>query len=215
MLVLIMVLCMTAFMTPAVFANEVTEGEGIMEITADKEHLNILINLRGTEVSYGEVIEKVYPEALKEIPKFVLNNMYNTPMNWSNSFNNQVIEEDTSDITRGWFYVNGFSQIGASGDNVRFKSYHTATNDYGALVEMPYMSVLSSLLYYDDTVVKSKFASGTDISSITTSNQYYQNAPSGEYLTEGFHYVDFPDGTIPSSGSDWSYSNFGNWWEFN
>jgi hypothetical protein len=82
MIILTLVLCSALLLPFAFGADPVKDKSGHFKMTANDEQLERLNSLQGKNVSYGEVIRTVYPEAVKSIPAEVLENMDNTPMQW-------------------------------------------------------------------------------------------------------------------------------------
>ncbi len=204
-LIVLMALCMTFIMSSVAFANEVIKDGNTTEIIADEEHLKVLNELKGKDITYAELLEAVFPEAIEQTPPKVLEIMKKTPYSW------EANEASIDSTTEYW--CNGFSSIGEDGSAVKFRSYQYAYQYPGLPCAVPYMSVLSSLMYGgDDQVVKSSYKTGQNVSSLTTGWQYYNNASAGYYLTQGTHYAYFPDA---SGGTAYSYSNFGDWWYYN
>ena len=60
------------------------DGGGHFQATADEKQLETLNRLYNTDISFGEMVEAVYPEALEYIPEQTLQNMYKTKVIWPN-----------------------------------------------------------------------------------------------------------------------------------
>jgi len=58
---------------------QVPEGH---HIQANEEQLSIIRELWGTDVTVGEVLEQVFPEVLEDMPKYLVERMYATNMEW-------------------------------------------------------------------------------------------------------------------------------------
>lgn len=204
-LTIIIVLLMS---TPAFAANQV-EADGA--VIADQEHLNILDSLRETEVSYGELMEKVFPEAAETIPKNILANMYKQPFNWDDSksevtLSNEPLESNTPGTksvgvkSLPLILYSGGSSIGI-GNPISFVSDTTITYPSGYCV--PYISAVS-LLYKqgESNCIGSATKSYNNVSMAVATGKKFDPS-TGTYRTEGCHYIVFPTGyTIP-------YTTFG------
>jgi len=82
-IILVTVLCLTLFTTSVVLAQDITTPKGgHFKVTADAKQLETLNSLYNTDISFGELIEAVYPETLEYIPEQELKNMYNTKIIW-------------------------------------------------------------------------------------------------------------------------------------
>jgi hypothetical protein len=74
------------------------------DMTEDKKE--VLEEIYGTDITMGEYIEKIFPEALDVLSKKTLKEYYETPMNWKNNpskFNESVsssVEGDNSFIIK-------------------------------------------------------------------------------------------------------------------
>jgi len=59
-------------------------GNGHFKATANEKQLETLNRLYNTDITFGELVEAVYPEALAHIPERTLQNMYKTKVTWPN-----------------------------------------------------------------------------------------------------------------------------------
>jgi len=59
-------------------------GNGHFKATANEKQLETLNRLYNTDISFGELLEAVYPEALAHVPEQSLQNMYKTKVIWPN-----------------------------------------------------------------------------------------------------------------------------------
>lgn len=73
---------MTTDTTIEAIAND--DGIGHFQATADEKQLEILNHLYNTDISYGELLEAVYPEALEHMSDQDLQNIYKTKVIWPN-----------------------------------------------------------------------------------------------------------------------------------
>jgi hypothetical protein len=73
---------MTTDTTIEAIANN--DGIGHFQATADEKQLEILNHLYNTDISYGELLEAVYPEALEHMSDQDLQNIYKTKVIWPN-----------------------------------------------------------------------------------------------------------------------------------
>lgn len=73
---------MTTDTTIEAIANDDVIGH--FQATADAKQLETLNSLYNTNISYGELLEAVYPEALEHMSEQHLQNIYNTKVIWPN-----------------------------------------------------------------------------------------------------------------------------------
>lgn len=187
-------------------ANEVsTTAEGTVSIKADAEHLKILNDLRGTDISLGELIEKVFPEALENTPKDIIERQYKTPYVWDAD---TVIEPDAV-VNSGGASIKATSNIGNSFNPLEFSSSSTII-PWG-LHTIDYASVISFLEYHpigssDITIKDSVFESGTNTLYVSASGEW-DGFSYGAYRTHGSHYIEDAE-SVPSSSSVQSYTDW-------
>lgn len=182
--------------TPAFAANQVTADGTVI---ADEEHLKILNSLRGTDVSYGELMEKVFPEAAKTIPKNILADMYKQPFSWSNSKNevalsNQPLETNSGDVSSlPLILYSAGSSLGV-GNPISFVSDTTITSPAGYCV--PHISAVSLLYKEGEVDCIASATKSVDNSSMAVATGQKANPTKGMYRTQGVHYIVFPPGYV-------------------
>ncbi len=59
-------------------------GNGRFKAIANEKQLETLNRLYNTDISFGELVEAAYPEAMEYIPAQALQNMYKTKVIWPN-----------------------------------------------------------------------------------------------------------------------------------
>ena len=185
--------------TPTFAANQV-EADGT--VIADKEHLDILNSLRGTNVSYGEVIEKVFPEAAAMIPEEILADMYKQPFCWDSSkceitFTNEPLEtpelNSVGAKSAPLILYTGGSSIGI-GNPITFESDTVITFPSGYRV--PFISAVSLLYKQGETdCIASATKSYNNASAAVATGKKF-NPSTGTYRPQGSHYIVFPEGFV-------------------
>ena len=60
-------------------SDQVPEGH---HLQANETQLSIIRELCGTDVTVGEVLERVFPEVLEDMPDYLAERMYATTMEW-------------------------------------------------------------------------------------------------------------------------------------
>lgn len=214
-LAVIIIMGMLLATNPTFAANQVTADGTVI---ADREHLRILNSLQGTDVSYGEIVEKVFPEAAKTIPENILAEMYKQPFIWNTSKNkhtlcNQPLQLNTceSESVRGTslppILYSGGSSIGI-GNPISFVSDTTITYPSGYCV--PYISAVSLLFKEGETDCIASATKSYNNSSMAVAAGKKFNPTTGKYRTQGCHYISFPPGyVIPyttfGSDSEWKF----------
>lgn len=212
MIVLLLVFTILVVLPTTTYANEVVElSDGTYMTEADKCHLDFLNEIRGKDITFYEVISLVFPELLPYISDYELASMKSTPMEWQDhSIPYDADIKPEAGVYNTWIT----SQIGSSGQSVSFKS--TSQHTYNLLAfRMPSSTVISSLIFEDDNIVKSFAVTGTNSSLVTTGTRYYDNAQSGYYMTMGYHHWTYPPGAIPASDGGHSFSLDGKWYKHN
>lgn len=74
-------------------------GNGHFQTAADENQLESLNHLYNTDISFGELMEAVYPKALEHIKEQEIKNMYNTKITWPD----QNTSPNTTTITKRQF----------------------------------------------------------------------------------------------------------------
>lgn len=201
-------LCLSLLTASVAFAqnNIITKG-GHFKATADEKQLETLNRLYNTDISFGELVEAVYPEALKHIPESALQNMYKTKVIWQNQdtpSNTTTTTQQSSDSSQTGVTP---QQVIAVGHESNISTGQTIDFDSGSRVwlpyptyRIPYMAVLSTLEREGVGIVASAFESDTNTYSVSASSSY-SNPPSDNYRTVGYHYGDYPPNHVPPSYS--------------
>lgn len=219
--VLILVLCLTLLMSSFVLAKNDTECQ-TFSMVANDDQLKILNDLYGKDISYGELVEKVYPAALERTPANVLKNMYKAKFEWpdvnsqsssktSNSSKrvneNFMIDVEADDMTpRIDVGVGNESNISIGENKIDYDSGSRVWLPYPTYT-IPHMSVTSILVRDGYGAVASQYKSDSNCYGISASGTHYFPSE-GRYQTQGFHYGEFPVGANPpnymvSTNSRW------------
>jgi len=212
-IMMILTLCITLFFSMGAFAQkEVDPNAKHFRMVADNNQIRILQNLYQKDISYGELVEQVYPEALSHISEKVLKEMYQTKVNWNNE-NSEMTQgsstysdDSTDKSTRSaYIIVQGiqhYSQIAKGSGYITYNSGSIVVEPYG--LQMPIMTVITMLI--QDGV-------GAVASSIDTAENHFQVfAPtppdpydyplSGKvYYTQGSHFGQYLPGSDPATYS--------------
>ncbi len=198
----LLVICSFFMFSLSISANDLTDDvkkEQRFSMVANEEQLKTLNSLYGTDISYGELIEKVYPEALKDIPDEILADMYKTKQQWPSEdiANNDLSKSISPNKEQKLFIcVTHDSDIDANSVQIDYSSESEVALPLGGY-DLPYMSVLTGLEREGDGVLRSKLEYGYWVSDISASNSYYIPS-SGNYRTFGTHTGQFPAGYNPS-----------------
>lgn len=197
-MILVVMLCVSLLTAPFAFAQDTTASQGgHFKAVADERQLETLNSLYNTDISFGELIETVYPEALKHIPEPALKDMYNTKVIWPDEDTRSSIETTSqqADINPRQVILVGHESNISAGQTINFDSGSRVwlpTPFY----RIPYMSALSTLERQGVGIVASALEFDTDIYGISASGSY-RNPPSGNYRTVGYHAGTYPPNHTP------------------
>lgn len=212
------ILLMPLTSTATTPTNEGVKESTKVRIVANEEQLKILNELQGTNVTFGEVIRKVYPEAVKSILPDTMSQMDKTPMQWitndtilPQSVNVTSDNEKTSLQTQPQIFneqnpimpmspppilVGCESNISNSGYSIDYDSGSRVWSPT-PWYDIPSMCVLAQLKEKSSgSIVDSAFESDTNCHEISASRSY--NGQKDEYMSIGYHYGTFPAGSNPS-----------------
>lgn len=206
-IILVTVLCLLLFTTSVVFAQDITAPKGgHFEVTADAKQLETLNSLYKTDISFGELIEAVYPETLEYIPEQELKNMYNTKVIWTSQDTPSDSETTAQQADSKSAILVGHESNLSTGQTIKFDSGSRvwSPNPY---YRIPYMTVLTTLVREGTGIVASAFKGDSNVYQISASGSY-SNPPSDNYQTIGVHVGTYPSGYIPSSYSVESHSSW-------
>jgi hypothetical protein len=200
-IILVTVLCLSLFATSVVLAQDITATKGgHFKVTADAKQLETLNSLYNTDISFGELIEAVYPETLEYIPDQELKNMYNTKVIWPSqdtpSGSETTAQQADSKDSKSVIIVGHESNL-STGQTIDFDSGSRvwSPNPY---YRIPYMTVLTALEREGTGIVISAFEGDSNVYEISASGSY-SNPPSDDYRTVGIHVGTYPSGYVPSS----------------
>lgn len=215
-IVLILMLCATFLLPFNVVAEPVMSLDGSKYFVANEAQLDVLNSLQGKNVTYGEVIRTVYPEALKYIPEDELKTMDIMPMKWlaidetvpQNSDTKSQLNE-TEEMLRLQIVIGHESNISNSGSVITYDSGSRVwlPNPY---YEIPYMAALSQVKSRSTgSVVSSSFNCDSNCYDISSPGWYINNE-AGDYRTEGYHYGTHTAGYQPpnyafNTSTSWRY----------
>ncbi|KXS44516.1 MAG: hypothetical protein AWU59_453 [Methanolobus sp. T82-4] len=166
----------------------------------------VLGEIYGTDITMGEYIEIIFPEALDVLPKKTLNEYYKTPMTWSNnpymcneSLSSTYGKDKSSDdimATSTTYSVLHSSDLSVlSSSSVKFKSTSVVISPYYKC-PIPEMEVFSYLWKTSQTVPQdSVFKVGYNTGKVEASKE--KTVISGSYYTQGNHFCVYPLGCWP------------------
>jgi len=201
--ILIFALCFTLSLSLVTFAqNESASKEQNFRIIANDSQIKILQDLYLTDISYGELLEKVYPEALGRIPEKVLKNMYQVKVDWkktsSKSMSSTSAELDGKDAVSPKFVI-GVNHQSTVTKGQGYISYNSGSNVVLPYpwYQLPYMSVFSILVQDDIGPVASMLDAGSNTFSVLASGTYNSPLNGKIYYTTGDHFGEHPAGYNP------------------
>ncbi|HBC92542.1 MAG TPA: hypothetical protein DCZ10_06450 [Pelotomaculum sp.] len=215
-------LCFSLIIGTTVTSAEQNKSGEVKSFRASPEQLNIIKELWGTNISKGEYLENVFPEALKGLPEDVLKQLYNIPMVWPNP-NSQLPEEtmvpagSENEVTpRDTWVVELKSTLNKTTNPtvLNFKSSNTVKYPSASSL-VPFMDVTSYLWRKDSLIggtdavlVDSAMDAGYNVSSVEAVGIYICDYL-GYYKTQGCHNAVFPPGhTPPGYTNVWTESSW-------
>jgi hypothetical protein len=164
--------------------------------TSDESKKDVLKEVYGSDISEGEYIELVFPEALKVIPDQTLQNYYETPMTWpesthvlqdSNDLNTDVsVSQDPQTRSLIYYLMRYTSDIEeVSTSKVKFESA-TYVVEPTPQTKLPEMHVFSYLWKNGDTApLTSTYKIAFNTAKVEVSKEYF--VADGLYYTQGSH----------------------------
>lgn len=206
LVVLILTLCISLIFSTSIFAqNESNTNSQNSRMVADSDQIKILQNLYNKDISYGELVEKVYPDALERISEKVLQNMYNTKVNWKKENPPSIVststfaDESTDNSLRAPIIIeegieHNSSVVKGSG-YIAYNSRSTVVQPFGLV--MPYMAVFSMLIQDGEGPVASVLDTGGPTFQVFASDFYYSPLSGRSYYTQGSHWGEYIYGSQP------------------
>jgi len=188
---------------------------GYYEAVASAEQLKTLNQLYGKEITYGELIQAVYPEALDYIPEKTKQEMYQTPVEWasgedgskSKTNDGASLRKENSDIGALAIITIGHeSNISKDSTGIDYDSGSRVWTPH-PWYRIPKMSVISNLERSGGGFVASRFATGTNVYAISAAGRY-SNPTNGSYRTVGQHWGEYPVGYEPPTYSNITYTSW-------
>lgn len=151
------------------------------------------------DVTYGELIKKVYPDLLEYLTDDAINYYDNTYVIWEP-------EEENEIEPKVYSLLNHQSYIYSEMSTIFFGSYTQSIFPTPG-TEYPYMSVVTMLEKEGGGILSSKSAYGHSVSNLAAASSLY-NVSSGRYRTIGHHYVQSlpgyqPPFTAKNTSSSW------------
>ncbi len=199
-LVLILALCISiAFSLTAFAENKSSSNSQSFRITADEETLIILNELNGTDISYGELIEKAYPEAIKYIPEDLLQHLYKEKVRTISPYETSgLMAEGNDEFTNPSRIIpivtNNLSTLTVGSGHI----YHSSSSAVVfPPIPFPHMMALSELREEDGTIVSSAIESLDNTFGITASKYFTSPVPGKRYYVTGVHAGKSPSGYAP------------------
>ncbi len=203
--ILVLALCISISFSLSSFADTgiVSEPESF-RITADDEALKILNELDGTDISYGELITKVYPEIVKYIPVDLLEYMYNEKVKKVNPYSGPLADKSDNyidplaDIPGLLAFT---STLTAGSGNLYYSSTTQVVFPY---VPFPNLLALSQLRAEDGTILAEVIESLDNTYAVMASNYFYSPVQGRKYYVTGTHFAKSPPNVTPPYISGYS-----------
>ena len=172
-----------------------------------EEKIEVLRQLWGQDVSMGQVLEQVFPQALEGKSKDQVERLYEIKMVWPDpegdypqsvklrgTFKRDVVPLETLP----YYYIDCKSYIDARQEpRIDFGSSNRTLLPH-PWYRFPYMAVWSYLWYETGQLVWCAFADGENVYEVCAEDWYYATRE-GYYRVTGLHYVELPPGNNPPS----------------
>ncbi|MDK2892222.1 hypothetical protein [Methanohalophilus sp.] len=180
---------------PANVSAKVVPISALKEIsytfTMDESKEQTLKEVYGTDITKGEFLEAIFPEALDVLPEETLSRFYKTPMTWPED-ERITTSLQPKEQSRGQYYEMQYtSWIDAlSTSEVKFRS-RTRVVYPSTATKLPEIDVFSYLwLNGASSPMDSKYKLAVFASSVDVSKERTVNP--GFYFTKGFHHALLP-----------------------
>ena len=197
----IIMLLSILLIVPTVYANEITHKEsGGISVVADEQHVKLANELKGAEISYGDFIETVLPEALNYMPDEIKEQAFNTQMNWNDiNVKDDFYSEPDNSEKLPQIYIGSEANCDVGSGKISYDAGSRVwlPNPY---YRIPYMEVTVWLEDENEVIVPGtvKFESDTNCYKITDGGDYLDPAP-GYYRVHSVHNSLLPAGYTPQT----------------
>lgn len=195
---LLALLLMGMIFVPAVSAATALEGKTIAW-NATPEQVVKINELWGKDITVGEYYEQVIPEFLVDMPADLKEKLYTKKWNWSDS-STSPIHTQSSNLMRA-------TPISCSGSLSKVSTVISFSGQATYSGSAPYYMAFATYLKNSaDQTVASTAKSGYGVTSLSNSNMWQPDVPSGTFHTYTIAYSITPDyDALPhtSSGLTW------------
>ncbi len=171
--------------------------------TANEKQLKIINELDGKDITEGEFLEKVFPEALEDMPKETKDFLYRQPHKGTATMENTAFAQKSPDRMQAMAALIGIVVHPESYINqdiftakVSFKSDSQVWLPYPWFT-MPYMSVGSELRRDNNVVYGLDYKNAYNVYYVKAGYSLY--VTTGNYKTKGGHISQAPPGYWPPS----------------
>jgi hypothetical protein len=208
--------------TVSVSVNPATEQKQSRghSISANEEQLEMINQMVGENITMGELMEKVFPEVMEDMPEEIAEGFYATKMVWPDPFEPPRREDHLQAVMTKAFksasevqpkyeiLVHHYSNMDAEWPDIDFSSTSRVWLPH-PWFSLPSMAVQSYLWYQDGSLKDFEYASGTDVYEVEASGSY-STSTAGNYRVTGYHRGTYPPGADPPeysvrSQTDWTY----------
>lgn len=180
----------------------------------EKERLELANELWGTDITYGEYIEQLFPEAYDKSPDAATKSYYDMKVAWMDPSAEAPDSEQTftatSELTRSVYFGVADSELDYDGSEITYKTWQRMVLPT-PYTRIPSMSVLTQLWRYDgdEEIVGIKFESENNVYKLEAEGTYDYSS-SAYYRVIGQYSGVFPAGVTPPSyngvsSTDWEY----------
>jgi len=206
---LLMIFSSTIFVPNAHAANIVTKkADGSIHVKADAEHLRILNELIGTDITYKELMKRVFPEFISSSSPETLKAM-DQPLSEikRNKIKNNVQQNSSTSAkastASGGLIITSVGSATSKGSG--YVMHHSLTTTTAVVPNI----ATSSMLYNSTTglYVNVEIEEGSYVNANGAAGSYTSPVTGNKYLTYGYHTVIYPPGYIIPSATYYSTSN--------
>ncbi len=176
-----------------------------------EDKLHLVTELQGTDITYGEFIQELFPEAYDKSPSPAKAMLYDTKMKWHSEETKSeetITSYDKTNTKSIPWGMHSISEISASGSDAEFSSSQNIFFPSGAKAST--MEVVTMLYKYNtEDPLATVLETGTNVNKLEAEDSFTVTT-SGSYKTKGMHAVTWPPGYWPQYGyteteSSWKY----------
>ena len=183
-------------------------------VITEKERLELANELWGTDITYGEYIQQLFPEAYNKCPDQATKEYYNMKVAWMDPSTKNSESEKTftasSENTKTIYFGAADSDLSFTGSKITYKTWQRMVLPT-PFTKISSMTILTHLWRDDgdEEIVGVKYKQGSNVYKLEAKGTYSYSSPA-YYCVIGQYSGVYPAGTTPQSyngvdSTGWTY----------